>query len=194
MTILGNMRTYKTNEPSVEFIKDILDYDPETGLLTWRIAPTMRRKSRRGGQVAGTMTATGYVAVMLGPGILHRAHRLAWVLAYGAWPQEPLDHINGVRDDNRLRNLRLATSSLNGANKGMQRNNTSGYVGVNFFAQNQKWEARITRRRVTHRLGLFDTAIEAHRAREHFLKELKDEDGPADPHRKRYAHPRDKRR
>jgi hypothetical protein len=183
---------YRTADLPVEFIKDILDYDPETGILTWRANPTSRRKSRYAGQQAGTITPSGYVDISVKPGVVCRAHRIAWTIIHGEWPTHDIDHENGIRSDNRLSNLRRATGNLNAANKAMQRNNTSGYVGVDFNRQNGMWRARAKRGMARYNMGYFASAQAAHEAREKFLRALKDTHGPNDPHRAKYRHHRDR--
>lgn len=78
-------------------------------------------------------------------------------MAYGAWPDGEIDHINGDRKDNRLENLRLATSSENKQNIGLKSNNRSGFTGVSWFAAAKKWRADITIAGKMRHLGRFDT-------------------------------------
>ncbi len=119
-------------------LKDIVDYDPETGIMTWS-AP---RKGCVVGSQVGTVTRLGYRNVYIG-GSRYMVHRLAWLYVHGVWPSGQIDHKNRNGLDNRISNLRVATSSQNQANKGMRSDNTSGVKGVTWDAERCKWLAAI---------------------------------------------------
>ncbi|EOS94747.1 HNH endonuclease [Erwinia tracheiphila] len=140
-------------------LQSVLSYSPETGRFTWnKKSGTKIRNS-----VAGTHHKTGYVVITIQKKP-YRAHRLAWFYVYGEWPTEDIDHINRIRSDNRLCNLRLANKSQNQHNTGLGRNNSSGFKGVYFSTREGKFLAQImvSRKRVS--LGYHRTAIEAHQA------------------------------
>lgn len=80
-----------------------------------------------------------------------------------------IDHMNGIRSDNRIENLRLVSRSINNKNKKMQSNNTSGFTGVVFVKRRGKWNARVKENGIQKNLGSFSTAIEANEAREKYL-------------------------
>jgi hypothetical protein len=120
-------------------------YDPETGKL-WR--------------EAGGPDGRGYVHVQF-QGKRHLAHRVAWFLYYGNWPDQMIDHINGNRSDNRIKNLRLASSSQNQLNRGKSTNNTTGHKGVSYHAKRRHWQAMISINGRNKFLGNFATAEEA---------------------------------
>ncbi len=132
-------------------------YDPDTGLLTNRV-------SRRYGQIeAGTEAGSldvqrGYRTVHA-VGKLRKTHRVVWLMAHGAWPDGQIDHINGIKDDNRLCNLRDVVQSLNQRNVTSRADNTSKVAGVNWFRAN--WVARITTDERRMFLGAFDDWFEA---------------------------------
>lgn len=94
------------------------------------------------------------------------AHRVIWLLATGAWPEDQIDHINGQRDDNRLCNLRAVTSSENSKNQAKYINNKSGVTGVLWHKGKRKWRAQIrSGGRETH-LGYYEDFDDAVLARE----------------------------
>jgi hypothetical protein len=130
-------------------LKELLNYDPETGVFTWAV----KRAAVKPGDIAGC-TSEGYWLIKV-HGKMYQAHRLAWLWVHGAFP-EMIDHINGVTSDNRLCNLRAATNSQNQANSRMRVNNTSGHKGVVWDKQCRKWAARINVRNRRLYLGVFD--------------------------------------
>ena len=142
-------------------LKELLHYDPDTGALTWRVAPSNCVKA---GSVAGAITAYGYVQVSV-DSTLHRAHRLAFLYMVGEIPPNAVDHVNGDRADNRWCNLRLATPSENQQNlRGPLSNSKSGLLGVSWHARGKKWQAQIKVDAVKHHLGCFTDKHEAHAA------------------------------
>jgi hypothetical protein len=146
---------------SAEHVRTILDYDPLTGALTWRKPPNMRLKV---GARAGTISSkNGYRRIRIN-GRDYLAHRLAWLHVHGVWPTEMLDHINRVRSDNRIANLRPADRALNARNRSMQSNNRSGINGVSWHQPGQKWIARIGFAGEMKYLGSFTTIDAAEQA------------------------------
>ena len=83
-------------------LKEILDYNTETGIWTWRVNQARRIKI---GQRAGTIISDGHRHIGIS-GKFYKAHRLAWLYMTGEFPKDEIDHINGVPDDNRWCNLR----------------------------------------------------------------------------------------
>ncbi len=144
---------------NLEDLHQRFDYDPGTGLFTHR-----RKRGFRGGEPAGWYDRKGYLRVGTGSGHQYFAHRLAWLWVHGDWPIMEIDHINGIRDDNRIANLREATRSQNLANAGRLPSNTSGFKGVSFSKSVQRWHATITIGGKQKHLGYHDTAAEAHAA------------------------------
>ena len=140
-----------------ERLRSLLDYCPNSGLLTFRVS-----KGRKpAGSVAGTKNFYGYIAVML-DGRLYRAHRLIWLHVHGEWPDQ-IDHINGVRDDNRLSNLRSVPLKVNNQNYRKPRiDSASGIQGIT--ARGSKWQAQLTVDGKNHWLGNFPTREMAHQA------------------------------
>lgn len=145
---------------SVDELRDLLEYEPETGLLRWKQAAAYGM--RRVGAIAGSMRATGYLNLNIhGKNFL--AHRAAWAIHFGAWPNGILDHVNGQKDDNRIANLRPTTIAQNAANSGPRSNNKAGVKGV-FQTRSGRWKASIRLRGQNVHLGLFDSPAEAGRA------------------------------
>lgn len=125
-----------------ELLKQLLHYDPETGVFTWRVA----RGGSQVGDVAGHECFKGTKAyIIMGiNGRIDRAHRLAFVYMTGDWPNDEVDHINGDGTDNRWDNLRDATRVENCRNMRLHNHNTSGVSGVSWRKQRDKWRAYIT--------------------------------------------------
>lgn len=146
--------------PSIKVVQEIIDYDPLTGLFTW--------KQTRGGRVAGTeagcIDTSGYRRIAIHQR-KYQAQRLAWLLATGNDPGEfHVDHINSDPTDNSLSNLRLANNKENACNRGAPRNSKSGYKGVRWRSDKKRWNAQIQSDGVKYNLGYFDTPEQAYAA------------------------------
>ncbi|WP_332116048.1 HNH endonuclease [Azorhizobium caulinodans] len=154
----------KFRHPPQETVKYWLNYEPEIGIFTWRLSPTPRIKK---GQKAGGIRRNGYCMIGLrGHGQI-LAHRLAWIYVHGMIPDRmEIDHINRDPGDNRLENLRLATSSQQKMNKRVQRNSRSGLKGAYYHAcrSGMKWRSQIKVGGKLIFLGYFPTAEDAHEA------------------------------
>lgn len=124
------------NPIGVERLREVLHYDPETGVFTNKV----KRGRAKVGEIPGDSDKNGYKRMRLFA-VEYSAHRLAWLYVYGEYPAGPLDHINHIRDDNRIANLRLTTHTGNCKNIGVSQG-ASGIVGVR-FTQHGKWEARV---------------------------------------------------
>jgi hypothetical protein len=153
----------ENNLPTQQRLKELFIYDPESGIFTRRIA-TGRHGRHKAGVKAGTPQSHGYVAMHV-DGRRYVAHRLAWVYMYGEWPNTDLDHINNVKNDNRIANLRLVTRKQNMQNVLSHKHNTSGFKGVSWHAPRSKWRAYIFCDYRQIYLGLFDTKEAAAAAR-----------------------------
>ncbi len=152
-----------------EEMKDLLSYDPETGLLKWKIfrgggAP-------HPGAIAGTPSKKGYISILLRPHHF-KAHRIAWFLHYGEQPgKKQIDHINGDKADNRICNLRLAAQPQNSANTGPRSNNKVGFKGVHYIGNRTNAYRAVLRTDGSNKhLGVFPTPEEASAAYEAALK------------------------
>jgi hypothetical protein len=157
-----------------EMLRELLHYDPQTGVLTWKwrephqfpagtsTGPETYKmwNKQRAGKPALTARCNGYRVGAVWTVRIY-AHRVAWAIHHGKWPEHPLDHINGDRADNRIVNLRLAPDNSNNRNRKMNRRNTSGVTGVRFCAVKQKWVASITIDGRKKTLGTYDTKDDA---------------------------------
>ena len=146
---------------TAERLREVLDYDPATGVFTWK-ARTSPFSRVNVGDVAGGLKTKGYIRIKLdGRELL--AHRLAWLYVNGEWPADQIDHISGIRTDNRIVNLRLATNAENQHNQRKpQADNTTGFLGVS--PEYGKFKARIVVDGKNKHLGMFHTPEEAHAA------------------------------
>jgi len=143
-------------------LKSILHYNPDTGIFTYLIANSNRVKV---GDIAGCLHPNGYIYIQINykP---YRAHRLAWLYMYGKFPDNQVDHINGIRSDNRIVNLRDVTNQENGRNRRITKRNTSGFTGVCWYKQCSKCQAQIRVNSKQIHLGLFDNKEDAIATRE----------------------------
>ena len=140
-------------------VGQLLSYCPETGLLHWKVS----RGRCSAGAEAGYDSGRGYIGVRV-MGRCMYAHRVAFLLMSGTNP-EFVDHINGIRSDNRWKNLREVSRSQNGMNMAMPVTNTSGCMGVFWNEGKRMWTARIKKNQVTRHLGHFASFDDAVKAR-----------------------------
>lgn len=144
---------------TVERLRALLHYDPETGVFTRRVGV----KGAAAGTIAGDVTGHGYGRIAVDY-MRYHAHRLAWFHFYGRWPVGDVDHINGVRTDNRIANLREGSRGDNMQNqRAPRRDNRSGLLGVEVH-RTGRFTARIKANGKRYYLGIFDTPEEAHAA------------------------------
>lgn len=144
----------------LELANAMLVYNPDTGEFRWRVDP--RRVGMKPGDVAGSKRSDGYIAIML-KGKSYYAHRVAWLIYHGIWPGMMIDHANGIRSDNRISNLRLATRAQNSSNRKRNKNSTCPYKGIT-RTKGGKWIGTIRHAGVANYLGTYDTPEEAHDA------------------------------
>jgi len=153
-------------------IKELLNYDPQTGCLTWKVRTSRRVQV---GKTAGCKSPDGRILVGIF-GKLYKAHRVAWAIMTGEWPANQIDHKNQDPSDNRWDNLREATKAQNMRNITRIASNTSGVKGVGWSKAAQKWRAYIRVDGAHHHLGLFEDIEEAKKARKeaesHFYGEF----------------------
>ncbi len=159
----------------IEMIQRFVDYSPETGLMTWNprqpsdfegvdAAKACRSWNLRyaGKPAFAVPTKQGYLTSTIN-GKNYLAHRVVWLLHHGAWP-EVVDHINAVKTDNRIGNLRSVDKSGNARNTARPKHNTSGVLGVSYDKARDKWEAHVTvyqKKIFLGRFAEFDDAVAA---------------------------------
>lgn len=134
----------------------MLDYNATTGRLTWAVRPKQSRIAP--GADVGSIHRDGYQYVTIGLR-MRLAHRIVWLMTYGEWPQGYVDHINRVRHDNRVRNLRLATPSESSRNTSSMKGSSSRFLGV--CRNKTGWQASIRIGKNARYLGTFQTEEEA---------------------------------
>jgi len=146
----------------IQKIKEFIDYNPNTGAMTWK--KVLSNRTKAGAKCGANIDSKGYARVCF-DGKQYRAHRVAWALFYNEEPRNQVDHINGNRLDNRISNLRLATNTQNSRNANISKNNTSGVTGVTYYTAAQKWMAQIMVDRKNVYLGIFLAKEDAIKAR-----------------------------
>ena len=164
-------------------LRDLISYDPATGLLTWKARKPAhfthcRRdpawvcriwNARYADRPAFGRREHGYIAGRVF-GVHVYAHQVAFAIMTGQWPERQIDHINGRRSDNRWRNLRLVDAVQNARNAAISPSNSSGVIGVSWNSEKRRWWAYIHtdkgRRKLLGSYQLKDDAVAARRAAE----------------------------
>lgn len=170
---LGDRAMAKSKLPSPETMRQLLDYDPHTGAMTWKtraehwfrtkLSHVGWNKTWAGTPALNSPDAYGYLTgAILGQS--HKAHRVIWALHYGRWPKA-IDHINGVVTDNRISNLREISKAENALNSKLRSDSTSGQTGVSFDKARGFWKAYININGKQKFLGRHETKQSAIRAR-----------------------------
>lgn len=142
------------NELPNKELRRLIDYNPDTGEMKWKVR--ISNRFRAGSPALASVKNSGHLH-----GLIHRkpfhAHRVAWAIHYGEWPSGFIDHINGVRDDNRISNLRIVTRRGNAMNRRPNSGKSSGLPhGVSVRA-NGRYFAQIQHNGKNHHLGYFDS-------------------------------------
>lgn len=142
-----------------EYLKSVLNYDKESGIFIWIKSPASNVKT---GDIAGCKNNRGYLQIYV-RNKLYLSHRLAWFYIYGDWPKNQIDHINGIRTDNRFVNLRDVTNRENQENR---KNKSKGDlpIGVHLRRDTGKYCSQITINGKVRTLGSFKTIELAHKA------------------------------
>jgi len=148
-------------------LKEVIFYDATTGNFFW-LEP---KRGKKMGVPAGTPHFKGYIIIRIN-GCLYLAHRLAFLFVYNVFPKDQVDHINGIRNDNRIVNIRHATNSENQLNRWDKVKNTSGYKGIVLYKGRiaKPWRAKADLNGNPYHLGYYVTALEASLAYQKFAK------------------------
>ena len=151
---------------SIDRLREVLDYSGDTGIFRWKIKKSWRTKI---GDIAGYVGTRGYRRISI-DNTEYYEHLLAWYISTGSIPNDQIDHINKIRGDNRISNLREADNSENINNCNKYKTNKSGYKGVSWRKKDKKWVAQIQINKKKFHLGLFATPLEASRKYEETAK------------------------
>ena len=161
-------------ELTQEYLKECFDYNPETGDFVWKERPLHHFKDGRAmkiwntkyaGLKSGSLQKRGYIEISLSKKA-YTAHRLAWLYVFGEMPKDQIDHINSIKTDNKINNLRESTNSQNAQNKVKcnSNNKSSGMLGVSFDKRYEKYAAQITVNGKYKLIGRFNNKDDAHNA------------------------------
>ena len=142
-------------------VKELFDYDSETGLFTKVVN---EKYCKKGNIIKGYINKKGYCVFDINKS-KYFAHRLAYAFVYGDLSElYEIDHIDRNRSNNKISNLRLVTAQENQFNYSIPRHNTSGYLGVSYRKERNKYQAKIKFNKKTIHLGYYKEAKEAHNA------------------------------
>jgi hypothetical protein len=148
-------------------LTELLDYNQETGVFIWKVK---RYRELAGQEIKGSLDKDGYKSIKLFQ-VRYKVHRLAWFYVYKTWPKNCIDHINGIKTDNKICNLRDVTKQENSYNlkKARKNNKHSKFLGVSYAGYGKyniknKWVALIRINKKTTRIGSYKTPEEAHQA------------------------------
>ena len=158
---MGSLTRMAGGVHDVSLIREYFDYNAQTGALVWKKKPAIAVSA---GDLAGNIQPSNGYRYVSFKGYSIRAHRLIWALFYGEWPEGDLDHINGIRSDNRISNLRDAGRCSNAQNerKARKNNKSTGLLGS--YKAGNRYRAIIHVDGNPVHLGRFDTAEDAHAA------------------------------
>ena len=139
----------------------LFDYSPITGQLTRKV----KIKNQPAGNLVGSLCTGGYLQRSI-DNKLHLVHRLVWLYVHGVWPTGQIDHINHIKSDNRIINLRDVSCAQNHQNRARKTKSASGYLGVTWHKRDKRWQAHIEVNGKSTNLGLFQNLDDAVAARQ----------------------------
>lgn len=159
--------------PIYDRLRELLDYNPETGAFVWKVLSSGRRFELRNkkyaGRIAGCRHVSGYIEIRI-DGVTYKAHRLAWLYMTGGWPRNEIDHANLCRSDNRWVNLREATHAQNQANRPARSTSALQLKGVT--KNGSGYRGRVQVRGKQYATRTVTTAQEAKHLRDQLAAEL----------------------
>lgn len=145
---------------TADYVKTLLNYDPVTGVFFWTDKAYGKAKNKK----AGYADAKKYFRVQIN-GKKYFLHRIAWLIIYGSWPVGEIDHIDGNKQNNKIKNLRDVSKNMNQHNrKKAASSNMIGILGVSKTKKGRPYRARIKICGIEKNIGKFDTAEDAHKA------------------------------
>lgn len=138
-------------------LKEVLNYDSETGIFTWVDYSNFGR-AKTG--AAGWFCTAGYLTIQIDK-VKYQAHRLAWLYTYGYFPENNIDHINRIKQDNRIDNLRDVSQQCNVRNSRIRKDNKTGVPGVIKYSRCKGWAAQIKINRRSKTIGYYSSFTDA---------------------------------
>ncbi len=138
-------------------LKELLEYDPQTGIFVWK---KKRRGFAKKGDQAGCANLKGYISIKV-DGRKFLSHRLAWLYIHGYFPENQIDHIDRNPSNNRINNLREVSQSCNSKNCGISTRNKSGITGVSWDKSKERWRAGIKANGKNMKIGIAKSKEEA---------------------------------
>lgn len=164
---MGRAVVMRRTRLSIDELRDVFAYDPESGLVTWK-KDAKQRTNHRKGDVAGFKKRSGHLSANY-LGLEYQIHRLGFALTHGRWPDPMTDHINRDPSDNRLCNLREVTGRANRLNS----ENCDNAKHATLHKQTGKYQAMVSVGGAPKYLGLFPTEALAMQASRNYLDALK---------------------
>jgi hypothetical protein len=161
----NEIKKQKAEQLKNEFLNKPLNeiFEYKNGEIYWKIVHPMCN-NKKVGDLAGNKSSKVYFEVTIA-GSPFRVHRIIWQMFNGPIPEGYyIDHIDGNPSNNKLENLRLANQKENSRNSKKPKNNTSGYKGVHWNKEKEKWQARVMINTITKHIGYFEDLIEAAKA------------------------------
>jgi len=159
----------QNSTPTQSYLHEILEYHQDTGIFTWK--KSRGNQFTKIGMKAGYKDSSGHMGIEINR-VRYLSHRLVWLYLYGHFPKNQIDHINGIRDDNRLCNLREATAQQNMWNKKISLNNKSGFKNIHWSKTMKKWCVQIKANKKFVYVGYFKDLeladLIAHEARDKY--------------------------
>lgn len=138
---MTDQEQFEDAETTSVLFRELLDYNPDTGDFTWKVSSG---RVKAGSPTGASTSSDGYRQIGI-LGKLYLAHRVAWIITYGKWPDGQIDHINRIRHDNRICNLRDVPQHINARNAKLRADNKSGIRGVYFNEIDSCWQTNYLR-------------------------------------------------
>jgi len=153
------------NDIDYKIAKSVLDYDPKTGIFKWKYRNDVPKEinTKFAGKKAGCINSAGYLVIRI-KNRLYLGHRVAFLIMKERWPEFEVDHEDENKSNNKWFNLREASHAQNKFNCGISKRNKSGFKGVCWQKNMNKWRSQITFNGKHFELGFFSDPNKAHLA------------------------------